>query len=139
MADGYAGDVSPRDAWDWLEDDADTVLVDCRTAAEWNYVGLPDLARLGKETVTVEWVDFPANERNPSFVNQVRAAGIGPGQRVLFLCRSGVRSIGAAKALTEAGYGRAYNVLEGFEGDKDDAGHRATVGGWKVAGLPWRQ
>lgn len=139
MADGYAGDVTPKDAWDWLNEDENTVLVDCRTNAEWNYVGLPDLSGIGKNTVTIEWVNFPDGAVNASFVDQVKQAGIGPDRRVLFLCRSGVRSIAAAKALTEAGYDQAYNILEGFEGDKDDDAHRATIGGWKVAGLPWKQ
>ena len=138
MADGYAGDVDPDEAWKMLSDDPDAVIVDCRTAAEWNYVGVPDLDGTGKELVCIEWVDFPAGERNANFVADVKAAGISPDAKLLFLCRSGVRSKGAATALTEAGYSAAYNILEGFEGDKDDAGHR-TKEGWKVRGLPWKQ
>ena len=41
--------------------------------------------------------------------------------------------------MTDAGFANCYNVLEGFEGDKDADGHRGTIGGWKVAGLPWIQ
>ena len=54
------------------------------------------------------------------------------------LCRSGVRSIAAARRATELGI-EAYNILEGFEGDKDAAGHRNVTGGWRKAGLPWAQ
>jgi len=57
----------------------------------------------------------------------------------MFLCRSGARSHQAAQAAMQAGYANAYNILEGFEGDKDANGHRNTVGGWRFAGLPWIQ
>jgi len=57
---------------------------------------------------------------------------------VLFICRSGARSHNAAMLANQAGY-EAYNVLEGFEGDRDPQGHRNTVGGWRAAGLPWVQ
>jgi len=55
----------------------------------------------------------------------------------MFLCRSGARSHHAAAAAAAAGYSSAYNILEGFEGDRDAEGHRGTVGGWKFHGLPW--
>lgn len=138
MAEQYAGDIGPDEAWEFLRDDKAAVMVDCRTKAEWIYVGVPDLTKLGKELICIEWVDFPAGNRNSKFVEEVKGAGITPDQKLLFLCRSGVRSKGAAIALTEAGYTAAYNVSEGFEGDKDEAGHRAKEG-WKVRGLPWKQ
>ncbi len=92
----------------------------------------------GRAVAFVEWSRFPGGAVNESFVDELRAAGAEPGRPVYFLCRSGVRSIAAAEAATAAGLGPAYNVLEGFEGPVDPAGHR-SVGGWKVAGLPWRQ
>ena len=58
---------------------------------------------------------------------------------VMFLCRSGARSHAAAAAASQIGYANSYNILQGFEGDKDAHGHRASVGGWQVAGLPWVQ
>lgn len=140
MSDGkYAGDISPQDAWAALKDDPEAVLVDVRTDAEWNYVGAPDLEGVGKETVFAAWVDYPGNTPNASFLDEIKAAGIRPEQMVFCLCRSGQRSISAAVALTEQGYTKAYNVLEGFEGDRDDAGQRGKVGGWKMRGLPWSQ
>ena len=140
MSDGkYAGDISPADAWAQLKDDPDAVLVDVRTEAEWNYVGAPNLDSIGKETVFAAWVNSPGNTPNGSFLEEVKAAGITPDQTVLCLCRSGQRSIAAAVALTEQGYGKAYNILEGFEGDKDANGRRGAVGGWKMHGLPWAQ
>lgn len=137
--EGYGGDVLPRDAWELLEESPDAVLVDCRTQPEWLFVGVPDLRPLGKETLFIPWQVFPAMQVNPQFVNQVRAAGAREDAPVLVICRSGNRSRLAAIALAEAGFERAYNVAEGFEGDRDEDRHRGRKGGWKVAGLPWVQ
>jgi rhodanese-related sulfurtransferase len=135
----YAGDIDPPAAYAVLTDDPAAVLVDVRTRAEWSYVGTPDLSALGKPVLQVEWVRFPDGARNERFVDELAAAGVPKEAPVLFLCRSGVRSIAAAEAATAAGWTAAQNVLEGFEGNPDTAGHRGTTGGWKVAGLPWRQ
>jgi rhodanese-related sulfurtransferase len=135
----YAGDLDPAATYQLLVDDPDAVLVDVRTRAEWSYVGGPDLSGLGKPVVQIEWLNFPDGRPNPAFVAELAAAGASPETPVLFLCRSGVRSIAAAEAATAAGYTRAYNVTQGFEGGPDAAGHRGTTSGWKVAGLPWRQ
>ena len=134
----YAGDVAPQEAWDALEQDPSAVLVDVRTAAEWSYVGLPDLTGIGKRVIPLEWQRFPDGSVNEQFLHQLRGAGVGEGTPVYFLCRSGVRSAAAAEAATRAGLGPAYNVSDGFEGPLDREGHR-SVAGWKVAGLPWRQ
>lgn len=135
----YAGDVNPRTAWEMLSTDAEACLVDVRTDAEWRYVGLPRLDSLGRKTVCVSWLLFPDNRPNPGFIDEVREAGIRPDQTVLLICRSGQRSRDAAIALTGGGFARCFNVAEGFEGDRDKESHRGTIGGWKVAGLPWSQ
>jgi rhodanese-related sulfurtransferase len=135
----YAGDLDPTTSYRRLSDDPEAVMVDVRTRAEWAYVGGPDLSTLGKPVLQIEWVGFPGGTRNESFVDQLAAAGVRKDAPVLFLCRSGVRSIAAAEAATAAGWTAAHNVLEGFEGNPDPSGHRGTTGGWKVAGLPWRQ
>lgn len=135
----YAGDVSPRDAWAALSSDPAAQLVDVRTVAEWTYVGVPDLAALGKPLITVEWKQFPAMSVNDRFINSVAAADIKPGAPLYFLCRSGVRSRDAAITMTAGGYGPCFNIATGFEGDHDEEGHRGIVGGWKVEGLPWKQ
>lgn len=135
----YAGDLSPAQAYQLLTDDPEAVLVDVRTPAEWSYVGLPDLSALGRQVVCVEWVDFPGGAPNPRFLEELTAAGIRPEAPVAFLCRSGARSVAAAELATVNGFTRAYNVAEGFEGPVDGAGHRGSTGGWKAAGLPWRQ
>ena len=134
----YAGDITPEEAWKLLVDNPEAVLVDCRTDAEWRFVGVPDLSSLERDVVYVEW-NKSDGKHNDGFVADLVAAGVLPGGRpVVFLCRSGNRSIGAAKAATEAGIAPSYNVLDGFEGDIDEDGHRGGTG-WKAVGLPWKQ
>jgi rhodanese-related sulfurtransferase len=135
----YAGDIDPAETYRLLESDPDAVLVDVRTAAEWAYVGVPDLSALGRDVVLVEWQSFPGHATNPDFVGDLERAGLRREAPVAFLCRSGVRSKAAAEAATAAGYTAAYNITGGFEGPPDGDGHRGTTGGWKVAGLPWKQ
>ena len=136
----YAGDITPEHAWELLRENPDAVLVDVRTDAEWKYVGVPDTSSLGRKTILIEWVSYPTGTRNDNFVDQLKEAGIAGGENapVIFLCRSGQRSIGAAEAATAAGIGPSYNVLDGFEGGLDADGHRGAVG-WRALGLPWRQ
>lgn len=134
----YAGDVSPAQAWAALQENPEAVLVDCRTQAEWAFVGVPDVSSLGKTAVFAEWVGYPEGAQNSRFVEQLREAGIADDAPVYFLCRSGARSIGSAEAATAAGFGQAYNILDGFEGALDADGHRGSEG-WRAEGLPWRQ
>lgn len=126
--------ISLEEAWDILSEDADAVLIDVRTVAEWSFVGIPDLTSLGKNARTVEWTTFPSGQPNPQFVEQA-TEGIAPEQTLLMLCRSGARSNAAAEALSANGF-TAINIGSGFEGDLDPQGHRH--GGWKDV-LPWRQ
>lgn len=135
----YAGDVSPKQAYEAIKRDAKAALVDVRTQAEWSFVGLPDLRDAGRQPVLVEWQTFPSMARNPDFAADVARAGIGKGQPLYFICRSGARSRSAAIAMTAAGFGPCYNIAGGFEGNRDPEGHRGTVEGWKAAGCPWRQ
>ena len=134
----YAGDISPLEAWDLLREHDDAVLVDVRTDAEWRYVGVPDTSGLGRPTVLVEWVSYPSGARNDKFLDQLTQAGVTGAGPVIFLCRSGQRSIAAAEAATAAGIEPSYNVLDGFEGSLDEDGHRGATG-WRALGLPWRQ
>lgn len=135
----YAGDVTASDTFERLTGDDQAVLVDCRTQAEWSYVGAPDLASIGKSVIPIEWSRFPDGAVNADFITQLEEAGVGRAASVFFLCRSGVRSAAAASAATAAGWTAAYNISDGFEGPPDEAGHRGTKSGWKVAGLPWKQ
>lgn len=127
---GYAGDVSPQLAYDWVSS-GQAVLVDVRTDAEREWVGfIPD-------AIGLPWKQWPGMQVNPEFDQRLRAA-VPSGKKVVMLCRSGVRSIASAKRATELGL-EAYNILEGFEGDPDDQAHRGHRGGWRYHGLPWRQ
>lgn len=138
-ATGYAGDVAPTTAWKILSEDKDAVLIDCRTRAEWNYVGLPDLETLAKKPALIEWQVFPSMQPNPEFVAALSGALTDKEAPLLFICRSGARSAAAAKAMTAAGYSTCLNVAYGFEGPLDAQAKRGATGGWKAAGLPWRQ
>lgn len=139
----YAGDLGLAEAWDLLARDPKAQLVDVRTVAEWNFVGLPDLSILARQTHRFEWQAYPTMQPNPNFAadaaEALQAAGAGPQTPILFLCRSGARSRAAAMAMTRAGFERAFNIAGGFEGDLDGEGHRGLTNGWKAAGLPWRQ
>lgn len=125
----YAGDVSPELAWQWVQA-GEAVLVDVRTDAEREWVGFVPGA------LPLAWKQWPGMAMNPDFDAQLRAAS--GSKKVVLLCRSGVRSIAAAKRATELGL-EAYNILEGFEGDPDADAHRGQKGGWRFRGLPWRQ
>ncbi|WP_147915812.1 rhodanese-like domain-containing protein [Ruania zhangjianzhongii] len=134
----YTGDLTPTQAWELLQQNPHAVLVDVRTQAEWSFVGVPDTAEIGRPAVFAEWNTFPDGARNPQFLDQLAEAGITGEEPVLFLCRSGARSIAAAEAATAAGLGPAYNVLDGFEGATNTDGHRGDAG-WRAEGLPWKQ
>ena len=140
---GYAGDLDPDEAWALLEKEPKAQIVDVRTLAEWNFVGVPDASQLDRQAIFVEWQLFPSMTPNQSFVQQamerLKEAGADPEAPVLFLCRSGVRSRAAAIAMTNAGFTRAYNIAHGFEGDLDPERHRGHQNGWKASGLPWKQ
>ncbi len=135
----YAGDISPKQAWDILKADPEAVLVDVRTRPEWAFVGIPDLRECARDAKLISWLVFPDMSPNENFVQEVEATGVSSDAPVLFLCRSGVRSRAAAIALTARGYGKCHNIEGGFEGDPDENRHRGRVNGWKVAGLPWIQ
>ena len=137
--EGYAGEIGVGELWNALGSAPDAALVDVRTQAEWNFVGVPELSELDKAPVFVEWQTYPTMEINPAFVETVKAAVPDSNAPVFLLCRSGARSRAAAIALTAAGYRNCYNVTEGFEGPPDAERHRGGTTGWKAQGLPWVQ
>lgn len=135
--------VSVEDTWARLVSDPEAVLIDVRTVAEWSFVGVPDLSTIGKRPVLVEWQTYPSNQANASFADQVgdalKALGVSRNAELLFLCRSGARSLRAAETMVAAGYARCRNVVDGFEGPLGPDRHRGSLGGWKAKGLPWVQ
>ncbi|WP_027793471.1 rhodanese-like domain-containing protein [Paraburkholderia acidipaludis] len=130
----YAGAVSPAEAFELLQLDPRARLVDVRTRAELDWVGRPVIG--DGQYAHIEWTRYPGGVPNAEFLAQLREA-VEPDAPVLFLCRSAARSKLAAVEAAKVGYTRAYDLLEGFEGDKDSRGHRKTVTGWCFRGLPW--
>jgi rhodanese-related sulfurtransferase len=137
--EGYAGDVDSRQAIDILRNNPRAVLLDVRSAPEWDFVGRPNLSGLGREPVFIAWQSYPGMEKNQSFLAEIDAQGVTPDQIILLLCRSGQRSKHAATALTKRGYQHCFNISDGFEGPKNTDGHRGAVSGWQASGLPWVQ
>lgn len=130
----YAGAMTPQEAYALLQSDAKVKLVDVRTNAERDWIGRPDVAP--EQHAAVQWNLYPGGTPNPDFLSQL-AQTVNKDDVVLFLCRGAVRSRHAAKLATENGYLNSFDILEGFEGEKDAEGHRKNVNGWCKAGLPW--
>ncbi len=128
----YEGALLPSEAYELLQHAPGAKLVDVRTQAEWDWVGRVPGA------VEIEWMSYPGMVPNDVFMQEL-GRQVDKESLVMFMCRSGARSHHAAMAATEAGFPDCYNVLEGFEGDKDTERHRSSKGGWKAAGLPWVQ
>jgi rhodanese-related sulfurtransferase len=131
--------VPPERTWEALRADPKAQLVDVRTDAEWNFVGLPDLSSAGKQVVAIQWQVYPTMAVNAAFGDQLKEAGFTPDHHIYFICRSGQRSYAAAQAAQAEGFPHVFNVADGFEGGVDQQGHRGKTAGWKANGLPWRQ
>ena len=129
-AGDYAGDISPEQAWQWVQA-GEAVLVDVRSDAERTWVGFVPEAK------ALAWKQWPSVDVNPLFDDGIRVIAE-EGKKLVLLCRSGVRSVAAAQRAAQLGI-EAYNILEGFEGDPDAHAHRGVLGGWRKRGLPWRQ
>lgn len=128
----YKGALLPMEAYRILQENMQAQLVDVRSRAELDWVGrIPGAAEIELRT-------YPGMQPNPSFLDQLTRQ-IDKSLPVLFICRSGARSNQAAVMANEIGFSDSYNILEGFEGDKDEHGHRGKISGWKAAGLPWEQ
>lgn len=141
MAEEQVKTLTPRQAWQLMQDDPRTVLVDVRSNMEFLFVGHP------KAAVHIPWIDEPDWEINPHFVRQVRELmlggiicdGLEGCAPILLICRSGKRSLEAGRALTEKGFTNVFNIADGFEGELDENHHRSSLGGWRFEGLPWEQ
>ncbi|MBC3931654.1 rhodanese-like domain-containing protein [Undibacterium curvum] len=131
----YAGTLTPTEAYTLLQQHDQAILIDVRTNAERDWVGRVVLAEAQHHAV--QWSLYPGGTPNPDFLTQLADICPDKATPLLFLCRSGVRSRHAAKLATEHGYTHCFDILEGFEGDKDTQGHRKSVGGWCQHGLPW--
>ena len=110
----YAGDLNPEKTWDLLKNNEDSHLIDCRTSAEWNFVGVPDLTNLGKNTHFVEWQSYPLMEKNDNFLKEILDLGLSKDSTLIFICRSGARSRSAAEFLTNYGYKHCFNFYKRY-------------------------
>ncbi|MBG0740908.1 rhodanese-like domain-containing protein [Paeniglutamicibacter antarcticus] len=129
----YAGDLTVAQAWEKLL--AGALLVDVRTEAEWNHIGIPDTSATGRVPLFIQW-NLTGGTQNLDFLEQLRAQAPNAAEvELIFLCRSGVRSIGAAELAASAGF-TSWNVLDGFEGSPDAYGDR-ILNGWKNRSLPY--
>ena len=141
----HVGEVDPSEAWQILNDNKSARLIDVRTSSEWSFVGIPDLGEVGQRPIFIEWASLPNMSENPRFAAQLdEALGGEVPETLLFLCRSGVRSLKAAYLVADhlAERGKpatCLNIAEGFEGDLDANAHRGSMNGWKARGLSWRQ
>jgi len=141
MSDHTLGQLSPKQAWQMIQDNPRTILVDIRSTMEYLFVGHP------RGAVHIAWIDEPNWTVDPHFVTRVRELMLGGAicdveegcAPVILICRSGKRSKEAGKALMDAGIRNVYHVDEGFEGDLDENHHRSTLGGWRFHDLPWNQ
>ena len=138
-------DLDVVSVWHHLERDVAAQLIDVRTRAEWTFVGVPDLGKLNKEPLLIEWQSFPDNRPHADFAakldGELKARGVPRDAHLFFICRSGARSLSAAQALAALGYSRCHNVKDGFEGphSSPDRRQRGALAGWKAASLPWVQ
>ena len=135
----YAGEVSPEDAFEFVKAHP-AVVVDVRTLPEWQFVGVPELRGTQGTLATISWKLYPDFSSNVRFADELAALpGMGKDTPLLFLCRSGGRSLDAAVAMTALGYRYCFNISDGFEGDPDASAHRGVAKGWKAKHLPWKQ
>jgi len=126
--------LMPKETWALLQQQPDALFVDVRMEIEARYVGYPPGA------VNIPWYEFPAMKPDAAqFVAAVSAKSTGKSQTIVLICRTGERTIDAGIALEKAGFTNVVNVLDGFEGDRDDNGQRSTESGWRFEGLPWSQ
>lgn len=125
--------ITPQQAWQLLQDDAQAILIDVRSSMEFLFVGHP------KGAINIAWMDEPDWDINPNFAAQVQTMCKETFIPILLICRSGVRSLEAGKVLCQAGFNLVYNIIDGFEGPRDAKNHRGTLGGWRYHGLPWEQ
>lgn len=131
--------INAREAYEILKEEREAMLVDVRTLAEWSFVGMPSLKELKKNVLTISWRLYPSMQVNPHFETQLMEEIPNRYTPLLFICRGGIRSEEAAKAMMAQGYTRCYRLSDGFEGPLDNSGHRGRISGWKAEHLPWEQ
>ena len=141
MSDNHLVGLSPKAAWDMIQQDPRALLIDIRSSMEFLFVGHPVGA------VHIPWIDEPDWDINPHFTADIRKLMLGGVvcdteegcAPILLICRSGKRSKEAGEKLLKDGLKRVYHIDEGFEGELNDHHQRSTLNGWRFHGLPWEQ
>ena len=131
--------ITSIECFNKLSEISNSYLIDIRTKPEWEFIGVPDLSSLNKKTIFISWQIYPEMKINSSFKNQVIESNIKQDDKIFLICRSGLRSLNAAKFLISCGYNYCFNVSDGFEGYKNSLNQRSTINGWKCNNLPWKQ
>ena len=134
-------EINPLEAWEILKNDPNSTLIDVRTKAEFDFVGIADLRKIGKTPILLPWMNYPHMQIDTEFnykLQEILSTKSPDQNTLLFLCRSGGRSLQAAKSAALLGY-QCYNIINGFEGDANTSGHRGQTNGWKASNLDWRQ
>jgi len=131
--------INSTECFDKLSKNSKSYLIDVRTKPEWEFVGVPDLSNTNNSTLFISWQEYPEMNINKNFEKHIFQKNIGKNDYIFLICRSGSRSLKAAKYLSSLGYKHCFNVSDGFEGNKDNINHRSTINGWKFSNLPWKQ
>ena len=132
-------DITSIACFNKLSEIANSYLIDVRTKPEWQFIGVPDLSSLNKKTIFISWHEYPKMNINKNFETQLVLENIKKNDNIFLICRSGKRSLHAARHLTLYNYNHCYNVSDGFEGNKNSLAQRSTINGWKCNNLPWYQ
>ena len=120
----YKGELFPSEAY-FLMQNENSYLVDVRTKEELNLVGfIPN-------SHWIEWTSYVSGEINPEFINHMNNK-FQHNDSIFLICRSGARSHDAANFLKENGFNSVYNVVDGFEGIKNEHGQRGKISGWNL-------
>jgi len=145
--DHLGGDISPVDAYKMVQKDPEHVfLVDCRTRAEYQYIGHPE----GASNIPLRFLSTKVGKKgyvevdNPDFGKELLARFNPETDTLIILCRSGNRSCTACNEAIKAGFSeeKVFNMMGGFEGGKNKNrdsifNGKRWAGGWKLEGLPW--
>ena len=131
--------IFSKECFENLSNEKDAYLIDVRTQAEWQFVGVPDLSLITKEVIFVTWQIYPKMNENKNFEKQILDIGIKKNNQLYLICRSGQRSYNAAKLLFDNGFINCFNLSDGFEGDLNQHKKRSLINGWKYNNLPWKQ
>ena len=110
--------IKAIDAFDFLSKKANSHLIDTRSDLEWKTTGIPDLSSINKEVNLINWgpvLDQTFFEQYKNFL----LTSFNKNDNLLFICRSGSRSLMAAQFAIKFGYENSFNISDGFYNEND--------------------